>query len=184
MTDHTDLSRVQRMMDALPPAARAAAERQLPFALDRDDQMAVVTDAWIFAAELAQPTADRVSQKIRDRQWRERHDARAAGWALDSATLADFGDPSSKLEDLQRAAALVEECRALGLDTPAAPASIRQEPALPVAEAARWCRRCLRSVQIKMREVCRRELAGQGVLPGVPLGRVVYTTRGLGVGHD
>jgi len=174
MTDRIYRPRVWQLLDALSPAERAAAERQLPFALDADDEFAVVADAYIFAADLVQPTADRISQKIRDRQMRDRRNLCWGRGAqeFDQASLGmavQHIDPAALHELAQ------EFDQAAGCWSALADALV-----LDVCAAATRSHRSLRSVQTKMRQRCRSEAGGQLVLPGVPAAREVYSARALG----
>jgi len=185
MTERDYSKRVQRALDALPPAALAAALDQLVFTKGEDEQLTVVTDSFIHVAAGSDATA--AVRCIRSERKRERKDMRRAGSALDVTTASDVGlvseqDPCSTAIAAEAFYLYQASAIKAGWSRAAAPATIGLEPALSVVLAARGCRCGLRTVQNKMRDICRAERDGQGVLPGVPLARDVYTTRALGVG--
>lgn len=174
MTERTFCHRVQRTLAALPPAARTIAIDQLAYARGLDDQLTTIHDVWLLVAEGRDVAG--VARWFRDERWREAHDMRRAGAGADAAGLVDQDPTAASLAVVEYQAATL----AAGWVSAAAPATVGQEPALPVALTARASHSGLRTVQTKMRSACRAEMGGQSVLPGVPAAGEVYQPRGLG----
>lgn len=176
---------VRAELAVLPPAALAAAVAVLPYVHGLDDQIEVCHEAWRLVAEGRDAIA--ATRWLRSARKREERDMRRAGRAVDAATepwllgdaALDLQDPAAALLAKEAAVAYRDAAFAAGWQTPAAPATVGKETALPVVLAARECRRCLRTIQTKMRGVCHVEQAGQGVLPGVPAAAEVYRARAL-----
>jgi len=177
MNERTYSKIVKRALDSLPEPALVVALDQLRFVRGDDDRLTLINEAWLLVAS-GRDTADAV-RFLRSSRKRERKDMRSAGSALD--VTIDGGEASLVQNDPAAGMLAVEEyldaALAAGWSVAAAPATVGQEPALPVALAARACRRGLRTVQTRMRGVCRAELRGQGVIPGVPAACEVYATR-------
>lgn len=203
MTDRSYPIAVQRALDELPPVAQAAALAQLPYARGEEEQLNIVTDAWLRCAQ-GSDYVDTV-RWIRSRRRRDRQDMRRAGTALDVMDDGDrkrwinglgrrdnslpFGrrmtmlvdqDPLASLLARERLDEYQDGLRAVGIMVDAAPATIDTLPALSVMEVVTRIHRGLRAVQTAMRRICCAELAGQGVLPGIPSAREVYRARALG----
>jgi len=189
MTDQSYPIAVQRALDELPPGARTAALAQLPFARGLDDQLTVVTDAWLRCA--AGSNATDTTRWIANCRRREALDNRRAGRAvefMDDSLPFGLGepilveqDPMAGLLAAEAAEVYQEGLRAAGIAVDAAPATIELLQSLPVEETARRCRRSLRAVQSHMRWLLLCELAGQLTLPRVPCATEVFRARGLGV---
>jgi len=189
MIDHSYPIAVQRALDELLPAARAAALAQLPFARGLDDQLTVVADAWLRCAAGSDATS--ATRWIASGRQREALDNRRAGRAMDfTDDSLPFGlgepmlaeqDPMAALLAMEAAEVYQGGLRAVGIDVDAAPATIELLPSLPVEETARRCRRSLRAVQSHMRWLLVCELAGQLTLPRVPRAMEVFRARGLGI---
>lgn len=173
MTELTYRARVQRQLAQLAPSTQAIALTQLGYAHGTDDQLATISKVWILVEEGRDAAG--VARWFRDERTRAARDLRAAGRAADASILIDQDPTTASLMawEYQAAAAAAGWVRA------AAPATIGQEPALPVALVASACHRGLRQVQTHMRGTCRAELGGQGVLPGVPPAAEVYAARAL-----
>lgn len=179
---------VQRMLDVLPPAAQAAALAQLPFARGLDDQLTVVSDAWLRCA--LGDDADGAARWMASSRRREGLDMRRAGHAvdiMDDAAPSGLGK-SQWVEDDPLACLLAAEAvqiyqaglLAAGIVVDAAPSTIGTGQGLATADVAQLAHRGLRAVQTRMRRTCRAELDGQGVLPGMPAAAEVYRARALG----
>lgn len=188
MSDRTYPQPVQRVLAELSPAALAAALAQLPYARDLDDQLTVVADAWLRCA--AGSDAAGASRWIASKRRREFLDNRSAGRAgeiVDDSLPFGLGEPNLVEQDPMAALLAAEavqvyraELRSAGVALDAAPATIGTVQGLATVDAARLVRRCARSVQAHMRDVCRAELNGQGALPGIPAAGEVYSARALG----
>jgi len=174
MTERTYSQRVQRTLDVLPSAVLSAALEQLTYARGLDDELITIAEVWRLVEEGRDAAG--VARWFRDSRWREAHDMRLAGRAADTSDLVNLDPTSASLAAAEYQAAAL----AAGWANAAAFATIGQEPALPVVLVARACHRGLRIVQTRMRGVCRAELGGQGVLPGVPAAVDVYRARALG----
>lgn len=184
MIERSYSTRVQHALAALPPAAFAAALDQLRFIKGEDDQLTLVADAWMVVAGGRDATA--AARWLRSARKRELKDMRRAGTAADVSKISDVWlvaeqDPIAAAMGAEAAMEYQAAAVAAGWATAAAPATIGQEPALPVVLAAQASHRGLRTVQTRMRGICRAEQGGQGVLPGVPAAREVYAARALGV---
>lgn len=174
MTERTYPQRIQRALDALSPVALPVALEQLSYAHGLDDQLSTVNEVWCLVAEGRDAAG--VARWFRDTRWRETRDMRRAGSAVDASALVDEDPAAASLAVVEYHAAAT----AAGWSTAAAPATVGQEPALPVAIVATACHRGLRVVQTRMRSACCAEMRGQGVLPGVPAAGAVYRARALG----
>lgn len=173
MSDRSCPQRVQRTLDALAPAAAAIATHQLSYATGVDDQLTTIAQVW----ELLEEGRDAagVARWFRDMRTREARDMRRAGAAADAADLVDQDPTGAGLAVME----YLDQVAAAGWSIAAAPATFGQEPALLVPQVAAASHRGLRTVQIRMRLLCRAELRGQGVLPGVPTASAVYRARAL-----
>lgn len=162
--------RIAQALRALPPAALAAALRQLMFVHDLDGQTSLIADAWLLAQDLSNP--DEISARLRDQMMRERRDMRAAGKAEDvgATELTSEDDPLECLIAAQAAVAWVPPPASLGGGT---------ERAMKAADAAAAARQCLRAIQSHMRQLAEQERLGQLVISGIPTVDDVYKTRGL-----
>ena len=174
MSDFRLTPLVLATLDALQPSARPIAAVQLTYARGEDDQLITLAEVWRLVEEGRDAAG--VARWFRNTRMREARDMRRAGCGLDAADLADQDPTSASLAALE----YVTATTTAGWANPAAPSSIEQEPALPVVETARGSRRGLRTVQTKMRRACLEELAGQGVLFGVPPAGEVFKARALG----
>lgn len=186
MTDRTYSSRVQQALDALPAAALAVALEQLQFTDDHDEQLGVVAESWI-QVRLGQST-DTAANTVGRRRRAERRtgsmiDMLDGSWDnIEPVWLGSSvgDDPAASLEAWQ----VIEQRRAISRahGVPAVAAATHNGEACDTTDlVSGWLHRCVRSVQATMRRICGAELAGQGVLPGVPPAREVYSARALDV---
>ena len=178
MTERTSLyNGLAKALTIFDEENRAVLIHEFQFLRGEDEKFETLSEAYI------QVRGGRSGGDLKRWLWSNRKrngmDMRRAGAALDAATLVDMDPTMANLVAAEYLAATVAE----GWERPAAPATIGQEPCLPVALAAGASHRALRTVQTKMRSACRAELLGQGVLPGVPAASEVYKARMLGVGH-
>lgn len=181
MTDEIYSKDLQRALDALPPVAGVVATAEFRWCRDEGEKLEVISIAYILTADGFDEAS--AARWFWSKRKRERKDGRRAGCALNvmALSLAAAGmDPCDLLLAEEAAIAYRAVAIAAGWATPAAPATVGHEPALPVAMVARGCLRGLRTVQTKMRGICWAEIAGQGVLPGIPAALEVYAGRVLG----
>ena len=175
MTERTSLCKgLAKALAIFSEENRSILLHEFKFLQGEDEKFEVVSEVYI------QLRAGRSGEDLKRWLWsnrkREFKDMRRAGCAADAAGLEEQDPTMASLVAVEYLAAL----EAAGCPA-AAPATIGQESALPVKQAARASHRGLRTVQTHMRGVCRAELGGQGVLPGVPQAMEVYAARGLGV---